>query len=232
MIRRVGLTVLLHPWRYALAAAVIVSIFPSLDLWASGLFFDVSTSSWVPRSDVMQFARSGVPPLIIGTLLFFIFLWLAGRALGQTFWDVSGRKIGFLLISILTGPGLVVESLLKVRYGRARPRDVTVFGGDDPFTPVLWFADACERNCSFVSGHAALAFWTTAFAFLLPAQNRGPVFATGLVLGALMGLARMAEGAHFLSDVIFAGLIVVGLNVWLARLMLSDKPIGATSHGT
>lgn len=214
-----------------LVTAVLVSVFPALDLWASAIFYDAVAMTWVRRTDLMQFARSGVPPLIIGVLLFVIILSVAGRIGNQVFWDITGRKAGILIASLILGPGLIVESVLKSFSGRARPRDVMPFGGDDPFTPALRLADACDRNCSFVSGHAALAFWTTAFAFLMPAEYRMPVFVSGLALGALMGIARMAEGAHFLSDIVFAGLIVVGLNVWLWNLMAREEPLGEGSHG-
>lgn len=209
-----------RPWWVAIVCAVLVSAFPLLDLWASGLFFDDNAAAWTPRSNLMQFARSGVPPLIIGMLLFVLILWMAGRVLGQSFWNVTGRKAAYLVTTLLIGPGLIVESFLKVFHGRARPRDVVPFGGDDPFTPALWISDACVRNCSFVSGHAALAFWVTAFAFLLPVGQRSPLIAAGVGIGLLMGIARMAEGAHFLSDIIFAGIIVVAVNIVLARLIL------------
>lgn len=218
-------------WPTGLMLAGVSCLFPAFDLWASGTFFDPERMMWVQRSNVMQFARSGVPPLIIGTLLFVTVLGLAGRIFRQSFWDISGRKVSFLLISLIIGPGLIVESVLKSFSGRARPRDVTQFGGDEVFTPALRLADACERNCSFVSGHAALAFWTTALAFLLPAEYRATAFVAGLALGLLMGLARMAEGAHFFSDVIFAGLIVVGLNVWLASHIIDKAPQVEASHG-
>jgi len=120
---------------------------------------------------------------------------------------------------------------LKVYVGRARPRDVMAFGGEDVFTPALWLSDACTHNCSFVSGHAALAFWTTAFAFLVPKESRAIVFVSGLVLGVLMGITRMAEGAHFLSDVVFSGMIVVGLNIWLAHRLLPKAEAVEASRG-
>lgn len=218
-------------WLTTLILAGLVSVFPALDLWASRTFFDPDNMMWVQRSDLMQFARSGIPPLIIGTLLFVTILGLAGRIFRQNFWGISGRKVSFLLISLVVGPGLIVESVLKTFSGRARPRDVTQFGGDELFTPALRLADSCDRNCSFVSGHAALAFWTTAFAFLLPAEHRPTAFMAGLTLGLLMGLARMAEGAHFFSDVIFAGLIVVGLNVWLAARFIAKADQAEAVHG-
>jgi len=165
----------------------------------------------------MAFSRTVLPQIIIGVLIAVAVLWLIGRVMRMAFATALGRRVGFLVVSLAVGPGLLVESVLKSFSGRARPRDITVFGGEHPFTPAIWLADSCERNCSFVSGHAALAFWTTAFAFVCPAPYRAWVLVGGLVLGGLMGLARMAEGAHFLSDVFFAGFFVVALNVWLAR---------------
>lgn len=231
MLRSIVSSLAARPWTASLCAAVLVCLFPEIDLWTSAWFFDFSTSSWMPRSDLMQFARSGVPPVIIGGLLFVLVLWVAGKVLGHTFWDITGQKAGYLLVSLAIGPGLIVESFLKVYYGRARPRDVVPFGGDDPFTPALWFADACTRNCSFVSGHAALAFWVTAFAFLFPAKDRAGMIVFGIALGLVMGLARMAEGAHFFSDVVFAGLIVVGTNVVLARVMFGTEKVAGVGHG-
>lgn len=218
-------------WPVALGAAGLLSVFPAIDLWASAQFYDSVNVAWVERTNVMQFARSGMPPLIIGTLLFIVILGVAGRIGNHLYWGLNGRKITFLIASLTLGPGLIVESVLKTFSGRARPRDVMQFGGDDPFTPALRLADACERNCSFVSGHAGLAFWTTAFAFLLPIEHRSNVFVTGLIIGFLMGLARMAEGAHFLSDVLFAGLIVVGVNIWLAGRILKESPPTEGTYG-
>ena len=227
-----GLSVIwAHPWKAAVALATLLVLFPVIDIWASSLFFDSATSLWVRRSNLMQFARSGAPPLIIGALLFSIALWSARRFFGQYIWDVTGRKIFYLIVTLALGPGLIVESVLKVYVGRARPRDVMAFGGEDVFTPALWLSDACTHNCSFVSGHAALAFWTTAFAFLVPKESRAIVFVSGLVLGVLMGITRMAEGAHFLSDVVFSGMIVVGLNIWLAHRLLPKAEAVEASRG-
>lgn len=217
MIRAAGAAVWNHPWAWAAAMAAVLTLVPVIDLLASGLFYSPETASWTPRSNVMQFARSGLPPLIIGGLVFVVLLWAAGILLKDRFWGVSGRVTSYLLLTLILGPGLIVESVLKTLSGRARPRDVSIFGGEEAFSPALWIADECERNCSFVSGHAALAFWASAFTFLVAPAYRGPLLAAAIALGFAMGVARMAEGAHFLSDVLYAGLIVVGLNVWLAR---------------
>ncbi len=217
-----------YPWGLAVACAVLLSLVSIADLWFSTLFFNEELGTWIPRSTLMAFARSVLPPVIISALFLIVVAWIYGKLLGKVIWAVTGRHVAFLMTSLALGPGLIVESILKTQSGRARPRDISIFGGDHPFTPALWLTDHCERNCSFVSGHAALAFWTTAFIFLLPSRHRSSAFAAALILGALMGLARMAEGAHFLSDVFYAGLIVVGVNVWLAhRFRISGDSHGA-----
>jgi len=215
----------------AIAFALLLTFAPTLDIWVGSLFYDANADVWVRRGPFLQFMRSGVPPLIIGGLVFVLLTWIGGRIAGGAIAPATGRNLGFLATSLVIGPGLIVESLLKSFWGRARPRDVTEFGGADVFTPAVWISDACEKNCSFVSGHAALGFWTTAFALILPAQLRSPGLALGISIGAVMGVARMAEGAHFLSDIVYAGLIVVGLNVWLADKMLTSEPSEEAADG-
>jgi membrane-associated phospholipid phosphatase len=69
----------------------------------------------------------------------------------------------------------------------------------------------CPSNCSFVSGHAALGFSLVAFAFLFPPGDmRRRVTVAALAIGTVIGLGRIAQGAHFLSDVVYAGLLVYG----------------------
>jgi membrane-associated phospholipid phosphatase len=105
--------------------------------------------------------------------------------------------------------------VLKDHWGRARPSQIEAFGGTRQFTPAPLPASQCERNCAFVSGHAALAFSVVSFALLLPSgRRRRFAIAAALGFGGLVGVVRMAAGAHFLSDVVYAGLIVSATS-WL-----------------
>ena len=123
----------------------------------------------------------------------------------------------FLIVSLAIGPGLVVNTALKDHWGRARPSQIVEFGGAKQFTPALEPSDQCDRNCSFPAGHPAIGFYFVSFALLIPAMRpRRIVFGAAIVAGALLGLMRMAQGAHFLSDVVFSGLIVVGV-AWLCH---------------
>jgi membrane-associated phospholipid phosphatase len=77
-------------------------------------------------------------------------------------------------------------------------------------------AAECPRNCAFVSGHAALGFSLVAFAFLVPpGLARRAILAAALAIGVVIGLGRIAQGAHFLSDVVYAGLLAYGTTALL-----------------
>jgi membrane-associated phospholipid phosphatase len=94
-------------------------------------------------------------------------------------------------------------------------------GGKWEFRPWYRFDGQCERNCSFVSGEGASAFWTVAPALLTPPPIQPFAIAAALTFGAATSGLRMAFGGHYLSDVLFAGLftllIILGLYRFLIR---------------
>lgn len=135
-------------------------------------------------------------------------------------WKFGNREILFLLLALAIGPGLVTNVILKDNWGRARPSQIEEFGGAKQFTPPLVMADQCEKNCSFVSGHASVGFFLAAFALLLRTRwKRYALYTFALGLGLSIGFARMAMGGHFFSDVVFAGIFTL-LVVHLLYLIL------------
>jgi membrane-associated phospholipid phosphatase len=120
-------------------------------------------------------------------------------------------------------PGLMANVLLKDHWGRPRPIDVTQFGGTDGF--VAWWdpRGACPNNCAFVSGDVAGAFWTVAPAALAPPQWRALAYGAALALGAGMAAMRVMAGAHFASDVIFAGVFTF-LIIWVVHGLIYRWP--------
>lgn len=148
--------------------------------------------------------------------------WIKGRRL----LGLDSRATAFVLLSLAIGPGLVTDIALKDHWGRARPRDMVEFGGERQFTPAFQPAAQCARNCSFVSGHAALAFGFVSFALLAAGTRRRQAVAAVIVVGVFIGLMRMLQGAHFLSDVIFAGFVVIGIALALAALILPEPRRG------
>jgi lipid A 4'-phosphatase len=198
-----------------LALAVFFFI-PQVDLATSRLFYDAKggfvLADWRP---VVMLYRA-IPWITWCTLILIVaaaaWLFLLGRPL----WRFDRRALVFLVASMAIASGLLVNSILKDHWGRARPAQVDAFGGSHHFTRALLPAAECDRNCAFVSGHAALGFSLVAFAFLLPpGRTRRRGIAAAIGFGALVGLGRIAQGAHFLSDVVFAGLIVYGVTALL-----------------
>jgi lipid A 4'-phosphatase len=207
----------------ALAAAVF-TLDPRIDLWASGLFYDHGFV--LERSAFFHFLFRLVlvvsDILAIGLpVLLLVVLWRRKPLLG-----FDKRALIFLILAFAIGPGIVVNTVLKDHWGRARPVQVTEFGGSKQFTPALEPANQCPRNCSFPAGHPALGFYFLSFALLIPAARRrriayGAVFA----LGALLGVMRLGQGGHFLSDVVFSGFIVIGIS-WLLHDLIMRRRIG------
>jgi len=113
--------------------------------------------------------------------------------------------------------------MLKDHWGRPRPIEVTQFGGSDRY--VLWWdpRGTCEKNCSFVSGDVAGTFWTLASAALAPPQWRALAYGASLALGTGMGVIRVMQGGHFVSDVIFAGVFMF-LLIWIAHGLIYRWP--------
>jgi len=189
---------------------------PLVDLATSQLFYNPGSgfvlADWPP---VVLLDRS-VPWITWCWLVLVVggaaWLFLVGRPL----WRLDRKALAFLFASLALGPGLLANALLKDHWGRARPTQIEAFGGLQRFTPAPLPAAECERNCAFVSGHAALGFSLVAFGFLLPpgrARNRGVAAALGF--GALVGFGRIIQGGHFLSDVVYAGLLVLGTTAFL-----------------
>lgn len=114
----------------------------------------------------------------------------------------------FMIAVLIIGPGVVANLMFKDNLGRARPRDVIEFGGTKAFTPPLIPSSECPRNCSFISGEASSMFAAFfALALLLP-QYRMGLLVTALATGLLAGMVRIIQGAHFLSDILFAGIFM------------------------
>jgi len=195
--------------------------FPALDLRVTSAFYDPTWGFTWRNSALGLFVKEQVPRIIIGSLAACIVLWLAGLWRTRRWLKFTTRKVAYLVTTLVVGPGLIVETFIKPHSGRARPDDLTMFGGTHDYTLPLWPADACASNCSFVSGHAAVAFWLTAYAFVVPPAWRRLWLCLGLAAGMMVGLVRVMQGAHFFSDVVYAGFIVTAVNAMLARLILA-----------
>ena len=188
---------------FALALLVLFGRYPELDLWASGWFF---RDGFVGRHELMaEIAYDAVYLAFSAALLIITYAaWHAWQA------QCSWRNAAFLLSTLLLGPGVLVNWVLKELSGRARPDAIAEFGGDKLFTAPWHFTDQCATNCSFVSGHASMGFYFVALAFVFASsrQRFWLLLAGGWLLGLMFGGFRVYQGRHFLSDVLWSGLMV------------------------
>lgn len=215
----------------ALAVAIVTGVafglYPDLDLRVARHFYAVEDASH------NMFAFRIYPPVMmarnlglwVGTVLVVpaVLALLVKLILPRRKLFIPGRAVVFLISTMILAPGLLVNVLLKDHWGRPRPIDVTQFGGHDQF--VAWWdpRGSCPSNCAFVSGDVSGAFWTVAPAALAPPQWRALAYGAALALGTVMAAIRVMAGAHFPSDVIFAGVFTF-LVVWAVYFLIYRWP--------
>jgi len=143
-------------------------------------------------------------------------------------WRKWRLECGVILLTLMIGSGLIVNTGLKQHWGRPRPRQIIQFGGSAEFLPLGVRGNPGGGN-SFPSGHASMAFYWMSLYFVW--RNHKPrtalmFLAIGLIYGMVMGMARMVQGGHFASDVLWAGAIMyftpLCLSLWLIRRPVHD----------
>lgn len=141
----------------------------------------------------------------------------------------------FFVLLLALGPGLLVNTVFKDHWGRPRPRQMQIFGGNREFHQV-WQDGTPGEGESFPSGHASAAFYLVAPYFVLRRRARKCAYlalAAGSCYGILMGVARMAQGGHFASDVLWAAGIDYLVGAVLCYLLkLDEKGVSVGEGGS
>ncbi|MDY8109250.1 phosphatase PAP2 family protein [Fulvimarina sp. 2208YS6-2-32] len=189
-----------------LAVSAFFWVFPDVDLVVSRWFFSSSDGFSLSDNSSLQWLRNSSPWILAGIIVVILARIFRDAINGALTWTRVRTPI-WLLSGLVLGPGLIVNGLLKEHWGRPRPRQVDVFGGDAVHQMVWVISDWCDRNCSFVSGEASSSAWLVAAALVTPQPVRLAATAMALVYAGLLSLNRIAFGGHFLSDVILAWLI-------------------------
>jgi membrane-associated PAP2 superfamily phosphatase len=201
--------------------ATLPFLLTNLDLRLQNLFYR-------PDADPAWFAESwklwrllytvGTWPALalgLGTLGFL--LWSPRRP-SLTRWR---RHALLVILTLALGPGLLVNVVFKDHWGRPRPRQTTQFGGRWEYQPLLE-KGLSGRGKSFPCGHSSMGYVFIVFYFLLRRRRLLALAAAAaaITLGTLIGLARMAAGAHFASDVLWSALIPAAIAFLLYYFVL------------
>lgn len=119
-----------------------------------------------------------------------------------------------IVLSLFLGPGLIINSTLKDHWGRPRPRQIENFGGNYLYRP-FWqpnFKHGVEAQKSFPSGHVAMGFYFLSLYIVgRRTKNKMLIYSAiclTIVLSSALIITRLAQGGHFLSDVLASPILV------------------------
>jgi lipid A 4'-phosphatase len=132
----------------ALAVTVLFALTP-LDVAAARVFYRPGAlDHWPLAKELPWSVLYRLAPWITAALV------LSG--LGMLAFGGWRRQGIFLLLSVVIGPGLLVNTVFKDHWGRPRPRDVVEFGGPLHYRPAP--LPGGEGGASFPCGHCSVGF--------------------------------------------------------------------------
>ena len=200
-----------------------VTLTGKLDFFISDLFYNRVSGKWEYSRTILErliYFLAPVPAFVVfvgGVLVALAGIW-------RKKWRCWRRCAIYFSLVMLLGPGLIVNVGFKEWYGRPRPKQVTAYGGSMEFHSV-WASGEPHKGKSFPSGHAAIGFYFMAGYFAWWRENRSRArrwLFTGLAGGLLIGFSRMADGAHWFSDVAWSGVFIYCISyliAWACGLM-------------
>lgn len=220
----------------AIAALILVVmsafflLFQNVDIALSRLAFDPETQRFMAHEPVLQRLRAlglWVPKLIVAALVVSLLVKLLLPHLTSL---IPPQVSLFFLSTLILGPGLLVNGILKAHSGRPRPRQTDLFGGDLPFMPPWSWSDHCARNCSFVSGEASSSFFVLAIVFVVPRAFRA--FALCLLVPYVLAISynRVLFGGHYVSDIVIAWPLNFLMMLAIYRYVIASPPPALSPH--
>lgn len=200
----VGLTLVL-----VVLTAVLVAA--SADLRLAARFYD-GERGWFMGNEQpwLWLYKYGTIPGLVVTLAA-----LVGWFVGKIRRSLAVWRPYCLLVVLTTVicSGILVNAVLKQYWGRPRPDQVTIFGGQWTYRDVHK-PGIPGQGGSFPCGHCAMGF-TLVSLFGFYRRSRLVAYVgggTGLVLGSALSATRIVQGAHFLTDTLWS----LGFNVLVA----------------
>lgn len=210
----------LYVWIAFLLTSLIFVLFPQIDIFVSSLFYSKESGFFTNNTWYEPILYNSIQPVVTLAIILPMLVWLYNIAAKKDLYHVNRKVILYLLLIIAIGPGLIVNSIFKDHWGRARPAETTLFGGTKEFTPAFIISD--QGGYSFSCGHAAGAFFLIALALL--AQKRRMLWMSLAVgYGIAISYIRIAAGGHFFSDTVVSFFIVYITTLIFYGLFFKEK---------
>ena len=206
-----------------------------LDRLIAALFFDPAKRWYLAKEwPWLTLYRYGTLPgalLAIGCVVAWMISFFKRR--------IADWRPYFALVVLTTvvAGGILVNSIFKPYWGRPRPNQVTDFGGyytyQHVFPPGL-----PGKGASFPCGHCTMGFTFLSLYFI---RRKSPMLAwsgvaAGIILGGLLSAARIVQGAHFMTDVLWSlGMVTmtaVALYYCILKIPTVRAPRGSPSMTT
>ena len=207
----------------ALIAATLLCVFTDADIRTTALFYQPGTG--FPIGDMQPWSAlkhyGEWPAFAMGAIAALIVVAGFFRPSLARY----RRQALFISLLLIIAPGILANSVFKDHWGRPRPRQVDIFGGTMAFHQP-WQPGPAPRNASFPAGHPTVAFYMSAPYFILreKKRRRQAMFWLwgGIFYGCVMGMARIIQGGHFVTDVIWSAGFVYLTAIVLASLIRLD----------
>lgn len=117
-----------------------------------------------------------------------------------------------IMLTVALGPGILVSAILKPYWGRPRPAEISTFSGTHEYRKV-WNPGGPGAGKSFTCGHCAMAYSLASGVAFYPVHPLLSIcmLAGGIGFGTIVGVARIVQGGHFPTDVLWSGILILVL---------------------
>jgi membrane-associated PAP2 superfamily phosphatase len=193
--------------------ALLAPFTVQIDLQLADYFFDPADQRFSEHPLFTFLYVWGLLPgqvLGIAALVVWLFSYHSNYSERLKPFKIAALTVG---LTIAIGAGLITHAIFKEHWKRPRPKQITQFGGSEPFKPFYQPNFTAKGNFkSFPSGHSAMGFCFFAMAIVGRRQRQPVLFASSLFLALLLGcslsLTRIAQGGHFFSDTLAAACLM------------------------
>lgn len=182
-------------YQFLLLMLLVFFYFSStIDVKISELFYNYSTQKFYGEDNALcLFIYKLVNYLVLGVIVYSLLHYKKNKYFSL-----------MIILALIAGPGLLVNTVFKNHWGRPRPYQV--LRDKQQFSPIYNANFNKNYNNSMPSGHSSIGYFM-GVPFILQ-QRRKLGYAIGIISGLLIGFIRILQGGHYLSDVICAGIFV------------------------